>query len=171
MSFIGIISDNKTFENVKLNLLKNIKNKKLNIININLKSIENIKNIKFEIIIIEANIEKFNNYMNTIKILCENAKYIIVNTDLNVDTSLLQNYNKNIITYGLNHKAIVTISSVTETDILICLQKNIKDIDQNIIEVQEKRLNKKENCNLKIYEILIIYIITLIYKEEIKEEI
>ena len=93
MSFIGIISDNKTFENIKLNLLENIKNKKLNIININLKSIENIKNIKFEIIIIETNIEKFNNYMNTIQILCENAKYIIINTDLNVGINLLQNYN------------------------------------------------------------------------------
>ena len=34
----------------------------------------------------------------------------------------------NIITYGLNSQAIVTISSVKDEDILICVQKRFKDI-------------------------------------------
>ena len=171
MSFIGIISDNKTFENLKDKLLKNIKNRPMNIININIKSIENIKNVKFEIIVIETDLIKYIDYTNTIAKLCDNAKYIIVNTDINREICNNIFDKSKIITYGLNHMANITISSVTENDILICLQKNIKDLQNNIIEIQEKRIAKKEDCNLKIYEILIIYIIITIYNEKIITEI
>lgn len=170
MSFIGIISDNKTFENIKNRLTENIKNYKLNIINITMKSIENIKNVKFETIIIESELEKYKDYAQTIENFCKEAKYVIINTDLNKEINNFKNINNNIITYGLNHEAIITISSVTENDILICLQKNIKNIDEQIIEMQEKRIIKKENCNLKIYEILIIYIIIELYNQKIMQE-
>ena len=170
MSFIGIISDNKTFENIKNKLTENIKNYKLNIINITMKSIENIKNVKFETIIIESELEKYKDYAQTIENFCKEAKYVIINTDLNKEINYFKNINNNIITYGLNHKAIVTISSVTESDILICLQKNIKNINEQIIEMQEKRVIKKESCNLKIYEILVIYIIIELYNQKIMQE-
>ena len=170
MSFIGIISDNKTFENIKNKLTENIKNYKLNMINITMKSIDNIKNVKFETIIIESELEKYKEYAQTITNFCKEAKYVIINTDLNKEINYFKNINNNIITYGLNHKAIVTISSVTESDILICLQKNIKNINEQIIEMQEKRVIKKESCNLKIYEILVIYIIIELYNQKIMQE-
>ena len=170
MSFIGIISDNKTFENIKNKLTENIKNYKLNMINITMKSIDNIKNVKFETIIIESELEKYKEYAQTITNFCKEAKYVIINTDLNKEINYFKNINNNIITYGLNHKAIVTISSVTKSDILICLQKNIKNINEQIIEMQEKRVIKKESCNLKIYEILVIYIIIELYNQKIMQE-
>ena len=43
MTFIGVISDHKSFDNINTLL----KNEEINLIHINRKSIENIKNIKF----------------------------------------------------------------------------------------------------------------------------
>ena len=71
MSFIGIISDNKSFENIRKKILENIKDSKLNIININRQSIENIQNIKFKIIVIDNNLEKFKNQKSTLQKICK----------------------------------------------------------------------------------------------------
>ena len=84
----------------------------------------------------------------------------------------LSNQSKtNIITYGLNQKATVTVSSITDNNILVYLQRNIKNREGNIIEVGEKRIRINEPCKLKTYEILIIYIINLINQNSIMEEI
>ena len=50
MSFIGVISDNKCFENIKEKIKEKDTKKQLNLIHINSKSIENIKNIKLLLI-------------------------------------------------------------------------------------------------------------------------
>ena len=171
MSFIGVLSDNKTFENIKSKILENSESNKMNILSINLKSIENIRNIKFECIIIDCELEKFKDYYNTLEKLYQNAKFIILNTDYNKKYNTLKKSNKNIITYGLNHKADITVSSITDNDILIYIQKNIENIKENVIEIQEKRIEKKGETNLKIYEILIIYSIFLLYNEKIISEI
>ena len=68
----------------------------------------------------------------------------------------------NIITYGLNQKADVTVSSITDANILIYLQKNILNRKNQIIEIGEKRIKISENERVRVYEILIIYIIYLI---------
>ena len=52
MTFIGMVSDYKSFENVKEVLKKN-KNNDFNLIHICKESISNIKNMKFEIIVID----------------------------------------------------------------------------------------------------------------------
>ena len=66
MTFIGIISENNTFENIKNVLKKNlVKDTKL--IHISKKSIGNIKNIKFETIIIDLSLNDFINELCTIK--------------------------------------------------------------------------------------------------------
>ena len=56
MTFIGMISDHKSFDKVK----EELKETQLELIHINKKSIGNIKNIKFEIIIINSNLENLN---------------------------------------------------------------------------------------------------------------
>ena len=71
----------------------------------------------------------------------------------------------------MNQKATVTVSSITETDILVYLQRNIKNMKNKIIEVGEKRIKIKEGNKLKIYEMLIIYIIFLINKDIIIDQI
>ncbi len=171
MSFIGIISDNKSFENIRKKILENIKDSKLNIININRQSIENIQNIKFKIIVIDNNLEKFKNQKSTLQKICKNTQYIILNTDIHLKMEILQNEKVNIITYGLNQKATITMSSIKETDILISLQRNIENIKKEVIEVEEKHIKLNEKDKLKSYEILIIYTILIIYGYKIINQI
>jgi len=167
MSFIGIIAENKFFENVKTNIEKNINDKKLNILNVNINSIENIKNIKFDIIIINTNLKKFENKKDILEKICSQAKYIILNSDIELGLNLLENETLNIITYGLNHKSTVTISSLTQSNILVYLQRNIKNMHEQIIEVEEKQIEIDEKLKLKTYEILVIYIISIIYNKKV----
>ena len=61
MSFIGIIASEKQVNEIKKIILKQDKERQLQIIAINSKSIENILNIKFETIIIMDSVEKLYN--------------------------------------------------------------------------------------------------------------
>ena len=166
MTFIGVISDNKIFENINIHL----KSEKFRLIHINKKSIENIKNIRFETIIIDSNLENFKQEENIIEQICLNSKYLVINTDINLRFNI-SNKKINIITYGLNQKATVTISSITDTDVLIYLQRNIQTVTNKMVEVGEKRIKIDKSSKLKIYEILIIYIIFLINSDCIIEQI
>ena len=170
MSFIGIIARKKVFENIKKKLSEEIKNETISLIPINLRSIENIKNIKFEIIIMEDDIKKFKEYESILEKICDSTKYLIVNTDKNPE------YKKNckqshIITYGLNQKATVTVSSIGETDILIYLQKNLESKEKKQIEIEEQRIQRKEKNGLQIYEILIIYTLFKLFNKNIIYEV
>lgn len=161
MTFIGIISDNKSFDEIKENIpLENMK-----LIHINNKSIDNIKNITFETIIINKELKSLEEKINVIEKICNKAKYLVINTDIKLDLNLDNNKKINIITYGLNQKATVTISSITDNSILIDLQRNIKNKFGEIIEVGEKQVKTREIGNKKTYEILIIYIILAIYNK------
>ena len=167
MSFIGIVASKKFFENVKNKILEEFEEKNFSFILINLRSIENVKNIKFEIIIIEDNLEKFKNYKEALKKICRTAKYLVINTDINPNKKIKENQ----ITYGLNQKAIVTISSISDTDILIYCQKSFKNKENKQILIEERRIKKQEKVKLRTYEILTIYIIFQIYNKKIIEQI
>ncbi len=168
MSFIGIVASKKCFETIKKYVTENIKDEAINFIQINLRSIENIKNIKFDSIVIEDSIEKFKNNKETLDKICKNTKYVIINTDKNPKEN---NKSSNVITYGLNQNAMITISSISDTDILVYCQKNLRNKEQSILEIEERRIKKKEKTILKTYEILIIYSLFRIYSKTIIEEI
>ena len=162
MTFIGMISEHKSFENIKEILKKNARND-INIINVNKKNISNMKNIRFEIIIVDSSLNEFEEESIIIEKLCMNARYIVINTDINKKfPDNIKQSKAHVITYGLNQKATVTISSITENNVLIYLQRNLKDEKGDIIEIGEKMVAINEQDKLKIYEILIIYIIFLI---------
>lgn len=161
MSFIGIISNKRSFENIK-NELKNIQDN-ISIIHINIKSITNVKNIKFEIIVIDENIKKFENNRECLKCICNNAKYIIVNSDINKNYKIENREKAQVITYGLNRKANITVSSISDTNILIYRQKVFENRNKIKQEIEESNIEVKEKNRLKVYEILIIYIIKCIY--------
>ena len=163
MTFVGIISDNKSFQVLK----ENIDTQDYNLIQINNKSIDNIKNIKFEIIIINKELKSFEEKKLIIDTLCMNSKYIVINTDLNKEFNFGQKCKDKIITFGLNHKATVTVSSITESSILVYLQRNIKDKNDKLIEVGEKQVKINKDNKIKVYEILIIYIISMLNNEPI----
>ena len=170
MSFIGIVASKKDFENIKRTILEIIKNETISFIQINLRSIENVKNIKFETVIIEDNIDKFKDNRKALEKICWIAEYLIINTDKNPEYQKMDKM-KNIITYGLNQKATVTVSSISEDNILIYLQRNIRNKEKKKVEIEERRIKIKEKTTLKTYEILIIYTILILYNIEIMDEL
>ena len=170
MTFIGMISDHKSFENIKEILKKNSKNE-INLIHVNKKSISNMKNIRFETIIIDSLLSEFKEETLLIENMCLHARYIAINTDINVEIpKYIKETKAHIITYGLNQKATVTISSITESSILIYLQKSLKNTKGKTIEIGEKRVKVNEENKLKTYEVLITYIIFLIESKPIIEQ-
>ena len=152
MPLIEIVTDSKS----KSQLNKMI-NKKIiddcEVIYIKDKNIENTKNIKLETLIINSKIE---NYEILNKIL-GNAKNVIVNIDLNEDIRK----DKNIITYGYSSKSDITISSVEENQILICIQNTIISKYNRKIDPQEVKVNIKSDTN--IYNIMLIIALTILY--------
>lgn len=169
MSFIGIVAGKKCFENIKKKITEEIKDETINLIQINLRSIENIKNVKFETIIVEDNIDKFKTNKEILEKICENTQYLMINIDKNPEEKILKISNK--ITYGLNQQATVTVSSISDTDILIYWQKGLKNKNGYRIEIEERRIKRGETHILKTYEILIIYALFKIYNKSIIKEI
>lgn len=66
---------------------------------------------------------------------------ILFNSDEN---RFLHDAKAYLISYGHNSKATVTISSIEDGQIMICLQRAIEDINGNMIEPQEVLVNYKE---------------------------
>ncbi len=171
MTFIGMISDHKSFENIKEILKKNSR-KDISLIHVSKRSISNMKNIRFEMIIIDCLLNEFKEETLIIENMCLHAKYIAINTDINtIIPDIIRNSKAHIITYGLNQKATVTISSITESSILIYLQKSLKNIKGKNIEIGEKMVKVNEEDKLKTYEVLIIYIIFLIESKPIINQV
>ena len=93
--------------------------------------------------------------------MCDKAKYIVINSDINTDYNIY-NFKTNIITYGLNRKATITISSIKEEKIMICVQRKIKAVN-SIIEEQDFNVEIEKNNVNKLYNVLVIFTILAIY--------
>ena len=166
MSFIGIISDNKDFEHLKNICLKNINVNNLNIINLNKQTIENLRNVRFDAIIINNDLSKVMNKTEFLENICGNTKYLIVNTDICLKLESFNCKETMIITYGLNQKSTITASSITDDNILVAIQRNIRNIYGKVVDVQE--INIKKMPGDKVYQILIKCIIKIIYQKDNK---
>lgn len=160
MFFIGIISD-KDYDKIESELYKKLNEKEYVIINITNETIKDIKNIKFDVILMTNgnNLLKENNEI--LKKIIDNSKYLVINTDIDNDLKILDKIETNVITYGFNSKTTITASSIKPEEILVCIQRNIKNINNKIIEQQDKKvdINEKYNINymLGIIAILIIF--------------
>ena len=154
MFFIGIVSEEKNEKHIKDILKQKIENE--NVVFINEKNIENIKNIKFKIIVLNKGIDNKN-----IKNILLNAEYLILNSDINVKIDLIDNLDLKVITYGFNSKSTVTASSVTEEEMLICVQRNIINIKGKKIEPQE--INTEKDIMLDNYDNMYIMCLATIY--------
>lgn len=163
MSFIGMFAKQKEAEQIKKEIEKETKEIKIEIIPINLKSIENIKNIKFDIVIMIDDLEKLKGKEKYIKEILRSSKYLILNSDINSDIKILKEVTAKTITYGLNQKATITVSSIGEEEIIICIQRAFKNIDDNIIEQKEVRRKIEKNNIKNIYNSLIKEAIINIY--------
>lgn len=160
MSFIGVICERKMESYIKQILERELPQK--DIIFLKKDTIRNYKNITFETICIFSNDIELLSQKEIIKGILEKAKYLIINTDEEINLELMNQLNINVVTYGFNSKSTVTASSVEQDEILICIQRSIQDKNENKIEPQEIRIPimpNKVNSNVKIgvATLLIVY--------------
>lgn len=155
MFFIGVVTNQKNEEYIK-NKLANVVPAE-NIIFITEKNILNIKNIKFESLLIDT---KINNTTELRKII-SNSKYIVLNSDIEMNLDAIINLNLVVITYGFNNKSTFTVSSIEENDIIICLQRIIFNKKGNEIEPQEYEI--KMDKDIDKYTVIAIEILKIIY--------
>ena len=165
MPFIGIIAKENDGNFIKNGISKNSKKNRFDFIFINKKNIENIKNVKIEVLIINENINEFLKDSYYLERIINNSEYIIINSDVKNDLQVLNNYCTNSITYGLNAKCDITISSIKEEKILICIQNSINGIGKNNIEEQEIKIEVGKNNINKVYNVLAIFTMLIIYGE------
>lgn len=169
MSFIGIIASEKQVNEIKKIISKQDKEKELQIIAINSKSIENIVNIKFETIIIMDTIEKLYDKIENIRKIISKAEYLVINADMEIKSEILEEIETKIITYGLKQKSTITASSIKEDSIIICIQREIKNIQNQIIEPNEVKINVNNSKNIN--ELLAIYSIIMLYNDRISVDL
>ena len=160
MCFIGIITDEKSRKYINNIDKEQLDNCNFKIIYITENNIENMKHIRFETIVINKKIQN----IDTLKDILKTAKYIIINSDLNINLGMLREFNCLIITYGFNSKSTITMSSNTDDSIQICVQRNILN-KKNNIEQQEISLVKEDEVD--IYDVMLLIAILLIHNKEI----
>ena len=155
MPLVGIIAKRRECQAMK----KEIKDKNIEIIEITRESIKNLRNIGFEEIIFLQKINLEEDEYKYMKEIISNTKYLIINGDIGID--ILKNIKIEkpikLITFGFNSKSTITISSVKEEKIIVCLQRDIEKANGEILESQEKEIIIKENKN--IYNNLVVFII------------
>ena len=153
MPLIGIVAKKKDIQVIK----NELKESNVEIIEITKQCVKNLKNITFEEVIfledISLNTDEYK-YMNEI---ISKAKYIIFNSD--IEMKILKQIQKPIkfITFGFNSKSTITISSIKEEKVIVCIQRDIEKINGKILEIQEKEIISK-NAK-KIYNYLVVFII------------
>lgn len=155
MIYIGFISKNKNIE-----LVKELNNE--NVQAINIKNKEDIKEKKIDILVLEdLSLEK-----KTINEIINNIKYLIIQDNIN-DLQVKLDKEINIITFGFNHKSTVTVSSRTDDNIVICIQRTIKSINNNEIEPKEIIIKNTNKYNINKYIIKKIILEILENREKI----
>ena len=157
MPLVGIIAKKKDIQAIK----KELKYCEIEIIEITPKSVQNIKNINFEEIIINEDIILNEFEYQYMREILSKTKYLIINCDIEIDMLKkikLENPIKTI-TYGFNSKATITISSVKDEKILVCLQRDIQKVYLKIIEAQEKIIYLNDSKSNKIYNELVVFIV------------
>ena len=96
---------------------KQIQKENLNIefVCINNKSIKNLRNIKFEIFIIEDSLMKLQENKEYIKDIMKKAKYILLNSDINISEENLKDVELKINYYNIEHKTRKNINKYTKS--------------------------------------------------------
>lgn len=153
MPFIEIITDSKSQNQLNKVITKQMVNNCV-LLYIKEKNIENIKNIKLETLVLNRKIEN----IELINKIAGNAKNIIFNLDLNKE---ITNAESKKISFGYNSKSDITISSVKDDEIMICIQNTIESIYGKKVEPQEVKVDIKNDVN--VYNIMIIIALTALY--------
>ena len=162
MRLVGIIAKKKDAQIIRkeINKYQTEETEKIEIIEITKQSIKNLRNIKFEGIIFLDNIELNSDEYRYMNELIIKERFLLLNGDISID--ILEKIQIEepiqIITFGFNSKSTITISSVREDKAIICVQRDIKKANGEILENQEKEIELKKD-NKKIYNNLVVFII------------
>lgn len=114
------------------------------IIIVNEENVNKYINEEIDMLIIEDEIVK-SKYLEQ---LCNHSKYILLQDNVNLNIKLEKN--SNVITFGFNHKSTVTVSSISEEKIVICVQREIKSFKNKSIEPQELTIKNEEEYDINI---------------------
>lgn len=166
MHFIGIFSSHSEYEMIKQNIIKTVNRKDLELIHISSKNIENMKNIVFETIVLCHQENMNDEQKNILNKICSNCIFVIINADVFCNTKVISNKKTNCISYGLNQKSTITISSIQEDKAILSIQRNISNLEQKAIEMGEMEVDLKQYKPNQIENILAIFAIYLIYCKE-----
>ena len=162
MSFIGVVCEGKKFDIIKKLLQKSMNKNEYTLINLNRKSISNLKNVRFDVIVFLENLKYFEFESKNFHEIYKGVKYLVVNSDIEFQNNVVPNIEVNIITFGLNHLATVTISSVTDENILISIQRSFINSKGNTIDVGEYNNSIEKIYRSYMYEVLACFIISII---------
>ena len=167
MAFIGIIAEKKEICDIEKNLKNYFNNlgQKHTLIAIQNSNIENIKNIKFETLLISSNSIDKQKQKNLEQII-SNASFVVLNTDT-VNTNLIESAKQMVITYGFGVKTTVTMSSVDDEKIILCIQRGFENVNKVNIEPQEIIIKYNELLGNK-YSKMGCHIIKLLYESQKK---
>ena len=141
MPLIGIIAKKRDIQAIK----KELQESNIKVIEITKKAIENVKNVSFEEIIILEDINLKLEEYKYMKEIITKSKYLILNGDIKIKILEEIKVQKpiKVITFGFNSKATITISSIKEEKIIVCLQRDIKS------KWKYNRNTRKRNKNRK----------------------
>lgn len=136
MYLVGIIENkNNTIEISKI-LEKMQIYKKCTIMKIKQDNLDNLKNVKFDVVIINQELDVQKYKVNLDNIL-RNTKILILNIDYKENLKVVENLKIQVITYGFNKKATVTITSCDEDNIMLEFQREIITLKNSKIENKE----------------------------------
>ena len=157
MPLVGIIAKKRDIQAIK----KELAEYEVEIIHLNKESLKNMKNILFKDLIILEDINLQEAEYSYMEEIISKAEYLILNSDIDFRVLKYIKLKKPIktITLGFNPKSTITISSVKEDKILVCLQRNIENGDKEIIETQEKEIEITKDSTKKIYNKLVVFIL------------
>lgn len=131
---IGCIANNVVFKH----LVKDFEDKDIDIINLKEAEVNDLMNFD---LIIHNNMPRRNIDAEKIRNISKKSKYLLINSDEDINIDLFKESKMNIITYGLNDKATITISSVEKNALLLDIQREIERIDGEKIEVGETKVD------------------------------
>lgn len=140
MVTVGIVSKNK---NVKF--VKEL-NKKYNIQAINIRQKDDLKDKHVDILVLEDLVIS----KELVEKILKHVRYLLIQDNI-YDIQFKLEEEINIITFGFNHKSTVTVSSVTEENIVICIQRTMKSINGKEIHPEEIIIENKKQYNINKY--------------------
>lgn len=166
MHFIGIFSNYSEYEFIRQNIIKIVNRKDLELIHITSNNIENMKNIVFETIVLCDQERLKDEQKDILNKICSNCMFVIINADVFCHTKMISNKKTNCISYGLNQKSTITVSSIQEDKAILSIQRNINNLANKTIEMGEREIGINQYKPNQIEKILSIFTIYLVYSKE-----